>query len=62
LRHATDLVIDYPGGGFVAMNPEHHEERLRMWAVVTGRPVLALDYGKAPECERTALLGGLNLS
>lgn len=38
------------------MNPEHHEERLRMWAVVTGRPVLALDYGKAPECESTAIL------
>lgn len=33
------------------MNPEHHEERLRMWAVTTGRPVLSVDYGKAPECK-----------
>ena len=33
------------------MSPEHHEERLREWAVTTGRPVLSLDYGKAPECE-----------
>lgn len=32
------------------MTPQHHEERLRMWAVHTGKPVLALDYGKAPEC------------
>lgn len=50
LCHATDLILDFPGGGFVAMSPEHHEERLRMWAVTTGRPVLSIDYGKAPEC------------
>ncbi|KAF8160802.1 Alpha/Beta hydrolase protein [Crassisporium funariophilum] len=49
LCKATELIIDLPGGGFVAMTPEHHEERLRMWAVTTGRPVLALDYGKSPE-------------
>lgn len=50
LCHATDLILDFPGGGFVAMSPEHHEERLRMWAVNTGKPVLSIDYGKAPEC------------
>jgi len=33
------------------MTPEHHEERLCAWAERTGRPVLSLDYGKAPECE-----------
>ncbi|KDR75205.1 hypothetical protein GALMADRAFT_249170 [Galerina marginata CBS 339.88] len=46
---ATELMLDFPGGGFVAMTPEHHEERLRMWAVSTGKPVLAIEYGKAPE-------------
>jgi acetyl esterase/lipase len=51
LAQSTDLILDFPGGGFIAMNPEHHEERLRMWAVRTGKPVLAIDYGKAPECE-----------
>lgn len=51
LSKATDLILDCPGGGYVAMSPEHHEERLRIWAVTTGRPVLSLDYGKAPECE-----------
>jgi acetyl esterase/lipase len=50
LCNATDLVLDFPGGGFVAMSPEHHEERLRMWAVNTGKPILSIDYGKAPEC------------
>ncbi|KII92745.1 hypothetical protein PLICRDRAFT_155534 [Plicaturopsis crispa FD-325 SS-3] len=49
LCKATDLILDFPGGGFVAMTPEHHEERLRMWAWRTGRPVLSIDYGKAPE-------------
>ncbi|KAF8210542.1 hormone-sensitive lipase [Mycena galopus ATCC 62051] len=49
LGKATDLILDFPGGGFVAMSPEHHEERLRMWAITTGKPVLSIDYGKAPE-------------
>ncbi|KIK67220.1 hypothetical protein GYMLUDRAFT_69413 [Collybiopsis luxurians FD-317 M1] len=49
LRQCTELILDYPGGGFVAMGPQHHEERLRMWARNTGKVVLAVDYGKAPE-------------
>lgn len=51
LSKATQIVIDYPGGGFIAMGPECHEERLRRWAKRTGKPVLGVDYGKAPECE-----------
>lgn len=51
LACATDLILDFPGGGFVSMTPEHHEDRLRAWAIRTGRPVLSVDYGKAPECE-----------
>lgn len=38
------------------MNPAHHEERLRRWAIQTGRPVLSVDYGKAPE-RRHPVLG-----
>lgn len=34
------------------MGPDCHEERLRRWAKRTGKPVLAIDYGKAPECEQ----------
>ncbi|OCF35405.1 hormone-sensitive lipase [Kwoniella heveanensis BCC8398] len=49
LAKATELVVDYPGGGFIAMGPECHEERLRSWAKRTGKPVLGVDYGKAPE-------------
>lgn len=54
LAQATDLILDFPGGGFVSMNPEHHEERLRTWAIRTGKPVLSVDYGKAPECKSTS--------
>ncbi|KAG7098753.1 hypothetical protein E1B28_000662 [Marasmius oreades] len=49
LFDATELVLDFPGGGFLCMTPEHHEERLRLWAVNTKKPVLSIDYGKAPE-------------
>ncbi|KAJ3791087.1 Alpha/Beta hydrolase protein [Lentinula aff. detonsa] len=49
LKQCTDLILDFPGGGFVAMSPEHHEDRLKMWAHDTGKVVLAVDYGKAPE-------------
>ncbi|KAI0790793.1 Alpha/Beta hydrolase protein [Abortiporus biennis] len=49
LSRATDLILDFPGGGFISMTPEHHEDRLRMWAMRTGKPVLSIDYGKAPE-------------
>lgn len=51
LASATELVVDFPGGGFIAMGPDCHEERLRRWAKRTGKPVLGIDYGKAPECE-----------
>ncbi|TFY71176.1 hypothetical protein EVG20_g1821 [Dentipellis fragilis] len=44
-----DLILDFPGGGYVAMTPEHHEERLKSWAKTSGRPVLSVEYGKAPE-------------
>jgi acetyl esterase/lipase len=50
LQQATDLILDFPGGGFVAMTPEHHDERLRSWALRTSKPVLSVEYGKAPEC------------
>jgi len=55
LGEATELILDFPGGGFVAMSPEHHEERLRHWAVYSGKPILSIDYGKAPECENDLL-------
>ncbi|KAF9263321.1 alpha/beta-hydrolase [Marasmius fiardii PR-910] len=49
LSDASDLILDFPGGGFICMTPEHHEDRLRLWAVNTKKPILSIDYGKAPE-------------
>jgi hypothetical protein len=50
LSSEHNLILDIPGGGFCSMGPEHHEERLRSWAVRTGKPVISIEYGKAPEC------------
>jgi len=49
LWHHTKIVLDVPGGGFVAMNPRHHDDKLMAWSGKTGLPVLSLDYKKAPE-------------
>ncbi len=49
LRREEQLYLDIPGGGFICMTPEHHEERLRQLAKETQRPILALNYCKAPE-------------
>ena len=49
LKNHTKVVVDIPGGGFVAMNPRHHEDKLLAWAGRTGLPILSLDYRKAPE-------------
>lgn len=49
LAQSRDLIFDLPGGGFICMTPEHHEERTLRWTIKTKRPVLSFDYGKAPE-------------
>jgi acetyl esterase/lipase len=49
LKNQTKVVLDIPGGGFVAMTPRHHDDKLLSWAGRTGLPVLSLDYKKAPE-------------
>lgn len=46
LRECTELVLDFPGGGFVCMGPPHHEERLLRLAVQLNKPILSVDYGK----------------
>lgn len=49
LKDHDKIILDVPGGGFVAMTPRDHEEKLLAWAGRTGVPLLALDYKKAPE-------------
>ncbi|KAL9603175.1 MAG: hypothetical protein Q9219_001378 [cf. Caloplaca sp. 3 TL-2023] len=49
LKPLTKVVLDIPGGGFVAMSPRHHEDKLLGWAGKTELPILSLDYRKAPE-------------
>ncbi|KAL2113123.1 hypothetical protein VUR80DRAFT_5202 [Thermomyces stellatus] len=49
LAHHDKVILDIPGGGFVAMNPRCNDDKLFCWAAKTGLPVLAVDYKKAPE-------------
>ncbi|WEW57184.1 hypothetical protein PRK78_002646 [Emydomyces testavorans] len=49
LRNQDTIVLDIPGGGFVAMNPRTSDDKLLAWAGKTGIPILSLDYKKAPE-------------
>lgn len=49
LRMEEELVLDFCGGGYICMSPQHHEERLRQLAKQMQKPVLAVDYCKAPE-------------
>ena len=49
LKDHDKIILDIPGGGFVAMDPRGHEDKLLAWAGRTGVPLLALDYKKAPE-------------
>ena len=49
LKNHSKIILDFPGGGYVAMTPRHHDDKLLAWAGKTGLPVLSLDYKKAPE-------------
>lgn len=49
LQHHNHIILDIPGGGFVAMDPRCNDDKLFAWAAKTGLPVLSLDYKKAPE-------------
>ncbi|KAL9078341.1 MAG: hypothetical protein Q9157_002733 [Trypethelium eluteriae] len=49
LKTHTKIILDIPGGGFVAMDPRAHDDKLIAWAGKTGLPVLSVDYKKAPE-------------
>ncbi|KAK4216273.1 hormone-sensitive lipase [Rhypophila decipiens] len=49
LEGHTKVVLDIPGGGFVAMDPRCNDDKLNAWAAKTGLPILSLDYKKAPE-------------
>ena len=50
LKNCTKLILDVPGGGYVAMSPRHHDDKLLAWSrQCPGIPVLAIDYRKAPE-------------
>ncbi|KAJ1977288.1 hypothetical protein H4R34_003639 [Dimargaris verticillata] len=49
LYRAPAVLYHIPGGGFVSMDPETHEDYLRIWAKQTKLPIVSINYRKAPE-------------
>lgn len=49
LQNHTKVILDIPGGGFVAMDPRTNDDKLLAWSGRLGLPILSLDYKKAPE-------------
>ncbi|KAF9163982.1 hypothetical protein DFQ26_001938 [Actinomortierella ambigua] len=49
LAACDSLILDFPGGGFVAMHPGCHTDYLIPWAYQTGKVIVSVDYKKAPE-------------
>lgn len=49
LTQHNRLILDIPGGGFVAMDPRCNDDKLFAWAAKSGLPILSIDYRKAPE-------------
>lgn len=49
LKDQKSMVLDIPGGGFVAMGPRCSEDKLLGWAGQLKVPILSVDYKKAPE-------------
>ncbi|KAF5598416.1 hormone-sensitive lipase [Fusarium pseudocircinatum] len=49
LHRHDRLILDIPGGGFVAMDPRCNDDKLFSWAAKSALPILSLDYKKAPE-------------
>ncbi|KAA6414952.1 MAG: alpha beta-hydrolase [Lasallia pustulata] len=49
LQNHTKVILDIPGGGFVAMDPRTNDDKLLAWSGRLGLPILSLDYRKAPE-------------
>ncbi|KAJ1503199.1 hypothetical protein HMI56_002273 [Coelomomyces lativittatus] len=46
----NQLILHYPGGGFVCMSPQSHEDYLCIWASLSPNTlIVAVDYAKAPE-------------
>jgi hypothetical protein len=49
-RTVDKLVFQVPGGGFVTMPPEAHDDYTSGWArSLSGIPIISINYGKAPE-------------
>ncbi|PRP86313.1 hypothetical protein PROFUN_05454, partial [Planoprotostelium fungivorum] len=43
------LIMHMHGGGFISGSTNMHENYLREWAIITGYPIVSIDYSLAPQ-------------
>ena len=49
LKAQKKIVLDISGGGFVAMGPRNHDDKLMGWSKKLKIPIVSVEYKKAPE-------------
>ena len=47
LLQCNTLIFHIPGGGFVTMTPENHDDYLSDWVRQTGIPLISINYGNS---------------
>jgi len=44
-----EVIVHYHGGGFMSMSPAIHDDYLSVWATQIKKPIVSINYKKAPE-------------
>ncbi|PWA03571.1 hypothetical protein BB558_000290 [Smittium angustum] len=48
-KKTKNIILNFPGGGFVSMSPPCHDDYLSIWASMVDAIVVSVDYAKSPE-------------
>ncbi|OMJ29375.1 Hormone-sensitive lipase [Smittium culicis] len=48
-KKTKNIILNFPGGGFVSMSPPCHDDYLSEWAYQNDAVIVSVDYAKSPE-------------
>ncbi|OMJ24488.1 Hormone-sensitive lipase [Smittium culicis] len=48
-KKTKNIILNFPGGGFVSMSPPCHDDYLSEWAYQNDAIIVSVDYAKSPE-------------
>ncbi|OLY81174.1 Hormone-sensitive lipase [Smittium mucronatum] len=48
-KKTKNILLNFPGGGFVSMSPPCHDDYLSQWATQSDSIIVSVDYAKSPE-------------